>query len=56
MGSDVVKKIPWHCIFFGHKWKYTGRTGDWLFGGMYFYECEKCPKTLVSQPYQGGKI
>lgn len=45
-------KIQWKC-FWGHKWVFVSRTADWLFGGEYTYQCERCEKVMTCTPYQG---
>jgi hypothetical protein len=43
------------CIFLGHEYEYIGRDSDWLWGGHYFYQCDRCGDTKTTTPYLGGR-
>jgi hypothetical protein len=42
------------CFLIRHKWNYVGKDGNWLFGGHFFYECDRCGKTKMVVGYRGG--
>lgn len=48
------KRLICLFIFFGHKFEFVGRDGDWLTGGTYHYKCSRCGLRHMTRPYQGG--
>jgi cytochrome c2 len=39
------------CFLLCHDWKFTGRTGDWIAGGKYFFKCRRCHKVMHTQKW-----